>query len=876
MILQLEGLMKKSLFVFVLFLATFSFAQRLPGNVVPDHYTLKFTPDFASNTFIGEETIDVRVLSTTKSIVLNAVEMEFKSVTVKVGEKELTATVEPNNNETVTMELPSEITAGPASIHVNYIGQLNDKLRGMYRSVANNRKYVVTQFEAIDARVAFPSFDEPAYKATFDITAVVDKDDTAISNGRIVSDELGPAGKHAIRFSTTPKMSTYLVALTVGDWKCVSGEEDGIQLRVCSVPGKEQQGKFALEATKAILHYYDQYFSIKYPYGKLDQIAVPDFEAGAMENTAAIIYRERDLLLDESKSSVNDQKEVASVIAHEMAHQWFGDLVTMKWWNDIWLNEGFATWMESKPVAAWKPEWQISQDQVQTSADALDTDSVQNTRPIRQAAEARHEINSLFDGIAYGKTAAVLRMLEGYLGPDQFRKGVNSYIEAHQYSNATAEDFWGAMTQASGKPVDRIMPTFVTQPGAPYVSVQSKCVNGETVGTISQQRFYSSPKLMQQENKQLWEVPVCATAIGADGKGQCEVLAAKEQPFKLKGCGSGVFPNIDGAGYYRYSFDPAVLASADFKVQQLTEEDQVSLVSNEGALLAAGVHHIQDFMAMAEKFRGVETYGAVSDLAAQVQFVRRYLVSDRDLPQFEAWVRGVFKPTLERVGIEASPSDSPKQRNTRATLIGLLGDAGEDPDAIAVAKKTVAAYMQDPASVDATLVDACFPVAAAHGDAALYDAFVAKLKTASSPQDYYLYFHALAEFRDPALLKRTLEWTLTPDVRNQDLGIMMGVLRNPAGQRLGWDFIQTRYADIATKAGQSIFGAQFAYYAVGVFCDAKSAKEAEAFLDAHKVTGLDRVGKKQMERVNQCIDLREREGPNLANYLAKSSAAGAN
>ncbi len=730
--------MKKLVLIFTLMTATFCSAQRLPGNVVPDHYSLRFTPDFSSSTFQGDEAIDVRVLSATNSIVLNALELDVKSATVKAAGKELTASVSADpENETIRLSVPSQLPAGAATVHIVYTGQLNDKLRGLYRSEANNRRYAVSQFEAVDARVAFPSFDEPSYKATFDISAVVDQGDTAISNGRIVSDEPGPAGKHTIKFSTTPKMSSYLVALTIGDWKCVSGEQDGVALRICSVPGKEQQGQFALEATKAILHFYNQYFGIKYPYGKLDQIAAPDFEAGAMENTAAIVYRESALLLDPAKASVNDQKEIASVIAHEMAHQWFGDLVTMKWWNDIWLNEGFATWMESKPVAAWKPEWQISQDEVLGSNAALNTDSTVNTRPIRQQAETRNEINSLFDGIAYGKTAAVLRMLEGYIGPEVFRKGVNSYLEAHKYGNATAEDFWSAMAQASGRPIDKLMPTFVAQAGAPYIAVTDRCENNETVGTISQQRFYSSPKLMQSTSDQLWQVPVCMNEIGGAGTGTCELVAQKQQSYKLKGCGHGIFANSKGSGFYRYSFDPAEYQSPNFKVEELPEEDQVSLVGNEGALLAAGIHHIQDFMAMATKFRGVPTYGAVTELSAQVTFADRHLVSQQDKSEFQAWVRSVFRPTLEKVGTTPSKTDTPGQRNTRATLVELLGNVGEDSDCITLARQTVHAYMQDPESVDTTLVDASFPVAAAHGDTVLYDAFLAKTKEASSPQDYY-------------------------------------------------------------------------------------------------------------------------------------------
>ncbi len=589
-----------------------------------------------------------------------------------------------------------------------------------------------------------------------------------------------------------------------------------------------------------------------------------------MENTGAIVYRERALLLDPAKASVNDEKNIAFVIAHEMAHQWFGDLVTMKWWNDIWLNEGFATWMESKPVEAWKPEWGVSQDEVLTTNEALTTDSTRNTRAIRQKAESRQEINSLFDGIAYGKTAAVLRMLERYLGPEEFRKGVNEYLKAHAYGNATAEDFWGAMTQASGKPIDKIMATFVTQPGAPFVSVRAKCVNGETVGTLSQQRFYASAKEMQQGSEQLWQVPVCVSGIGKGNKASCELLTKKQQEFRMQGCSAGLFPDAGGAGYYRYSFDPAVLQSQDFKIQDLSQDDQVSLVGNEGALLSGGEHHIQDLMALASKFRGVDTYAALQELEAQLRFAREHLVSESDLPQFQAWVRSVFEPALQSLGASGSKSELPNQRNARATLVKLLGNIGEDPQAIEIARKTVAAYMQNPESMDATLVDASFPVAAAHGDAALYDTFLDKLKSASSPQDYYRYFRALAEFRDPALLNRTMTWMLTPEVRNQDLRIMMDVLRNPAGQQLAWNFIRDHYGDIQKKAGQSIFGAQFGYYAVGVFCDAKSEQEAQSFLDEHPVPGLERVGRQQIERVNQCIDLRQREEANLANYFQKS------
>ena len=300
---------------------------------------------------------------------------------------------------------------------IAYSGVLNGDLRGFYLSRTAKRNYAVTQFEPTDARRAFPSFDEPAYKATFDVSLIVPQGDTAIGNTNIVSDTPGPiAGEHTITFARTPKMSTYLVAFLVGDFKCLSGESDGVPIRACATPDKVQLAQFALSGAEFFLHYYDDYFGIKYPMPKLDMIAIPDFEAGAMENFGAITYRETAMLVDEKTASVNAKKIVAVDVAHEMAHQWFGDMVTMEWWNNIWLNEGFATWMSNKPLAAWKPEWQIPESQAAELNQTLDLDGGRATRAIRSRAETPAEINEMFDGIAYGKAAAVLLMTENYLG----------------------------------------------------------------------------------------------------------------------------------------------------------------------------------------------------------------------------------------------------------------------------------------------------------------------------------------------------------------------------------------------------------------------------------------------------------------------------
>src|SRR5271166_4401988 len=403
-------------------------AQRLPQTVQPEHYKLTLTPDLKAATFSGAEFIDVSLSEPTDHITLNAVEIVFDSVSVTVGGKEQKAAVSlDKEKQQATFTFAEKLPAGKATLAIHYTGILNNELRGFYLSKTDRRNYAVTQFESTDARRAFPSFDEPAFKATYDISLVVDAGDTAISNSPIATDTPGPAaGKHTLKFLTTPKMSSYLVAFLVGDFQCTSGEQDGVAIRVCATPDKVALTPFGLDVAKYVLHYYNNYFGIPYPLKKLDLVGLPDFEAGAMENFGAITYRETALLIDLKTASVGAKKEVALVIAHEMAHQWFGDLVTMQWWDNIWLNEGFATWMENKPVAAMHPEWNIPQDVAEGLNGTLNLDAARTTRPVHADVETPAQIDEAFDVIAYQKGAAVLRMIERYVGAETFRKGVNA------------------------------------------------------------------------------------------------------------------------------------------------------------------------------------------------------------------------------------------------------------------------------------------------------------------------------------------------------------------------------------------------------------------------------------------------------------------
>ncbi len=677
-------------------------AQRLPGNAVPEHYTLSFTPDLQKATFAGHETIDVRVAQPGTSITLNSAEIEFQqaSITQNGATQTATVTTDPAKDQ-ATLTVPAALTAGPASIEIHFTGILNDKLRGFYLAKSQTRNYATTQFEATDARRAFPSFDEPALKATFDISLTINNGDTAISNGKIVSDTPGPGeGQHTLKFSTTKKMSTYLVAMAVGDLQCNEGEADGIPVRVCGTPDKKPLGLVALRYAEEILKYYDQYYGIKYPFEKLDIVGVPDFEAGAMENTAAIFYRETLLFIDDKNSSVTAHQEVFEVLAHEMAHQWFGDLVTMKWWDNLWLNEGFATWMALKPSQALHPEWNAMLDAVKATDGALAYDSLQNTHPIRAKAETPDQINELFDPISYEKAGAVLRMVEAYVSPEVFRHGINTYLRKFAYSNASAEDFWNTIAVASGRPVDKIMPTFVNQPGEPVVKVNSSCVTPQqaaekpsrrksrrrarkvskpqprTVITVSQQRFVLDRG--PSTDNQLWMIPLCVKS--SDSKPFCQIIGQKQQTLPVSGCSQWVFTNVNAVGYYRTEYDKEMLDKLSaVAMQQLNTAERMSLVSDLGALMRSGQQNVGGFLDWVAILNQDQERAVVESYSPYLDSINDYLLTPADREAYHAWIQSTFKPMMAKIGWTPAAGEKDDTRSLRADLIEILGQFGEDP-----------------------------------------------------------------------------------------------------------------------------------------------------------------------------------------------------
>ncbi len=880
---------RKIAIILFAFLPLLAVAQRLPENVVPDHYKLMFAPDLRNATFTGQETIDVRVIHPGNSVTLNSIEIEFQkaSITQNGKTQEAKVTLDPAT-EQATLTVPNPLAAGPASIEVQFTGILNDKLHGFYLAKTKLRSYATTQFEATDARRAFPSFDEPALKATFDVTVVVDKGDTAISNGRIISDTPGPGPeKHSLKFSTTKKMSTYLVAMAVGDLQCNEGSAEDIPIRVCGTPDKKPLGVAAVRFAEEILKYYNQYYGIKYPFEKLDIVGLPDFEAGAMENSAAIFYRESLLFIDDKNSSVSTRQAVFEVLAHEMAHQWFGDLVTMKWWNNLWLNEGFATWMALKPSLALHPEWNANLGAVIATNGALQFDALKNTHPIRVKADKPQEIIELFDAISYEKSAAVLRMIESYVSPDVFRRGVNAYLSKFSYSNATAEDFWGAITQVSGRPVDKIMLSFVDLPGEPLVSVKSECItpppqpvstrkgkrskatiqpHPKTEVTISQRRLFADPG-SDPENNEVWMIPLCFKSSG--GKPFCQIFSQRQETVPLTGCSSWVFTNANAVGYYRTQYDAADLQKLSGSIAtQLNTAERMSLVNDESALVRAGQENVVRLLDLVAALNQDTEREVVDSYIRSLESMDRYLVTPQDRPAFTAWIRSNFQPMMQKIGWTPTAGENPGIGQVRFHLLRILGGMGDDPEAIRRSTRLAEQYLENPESVESGLAQIALGIAARNGNADLFDRYLAAMRKAHSPEQIGNLAFGLTNFQDPQLVRRWLQVVVSDEISNQDTAARIGeMLTRYSVRETVWPWVKEHWPEVEKKT--TTLGGGLIVSSTRSFCDADSRDDVQRFFTEHKIPSAERALRQVVESVNACISYREHQQKNLTSWLGQ-------
>ena len=854
-------------------LAAVTTAQRLPAGAIPEHYAIHLVPDFGTHTFRGDVSIDIRLTRQTNTIVLNAAEMMISDAVVTSGGTSQTATAALDaRHETLTLTLPRPVT-GSANIAIRYSAALNDRLRGFYLSRGEDRDYAVTQLEATDARRAFPCFDEPALKATFDVSTTIDTGDFAFSNGRVVSDIPDPAArKHTVKFSTTPKMSPYLVALIVGDFECIRGNADGIPIRICARPARKSQLAFALESAEIALRFYNRYFGVKYPFEKLDVIGVPDFSAGAMENTGAIVFREEYLLATNGNDSAPEQlKQIASFMAHEISHQWFGDLVTMKWWNDVWLNEGFATWMEHRPLAEWKPEWNARLEEVRATQRAMTTDALENTRPVRTAVETPEEINEVFDAIAYQKTGAVVRMVEGFVGAENYRAAINTYLKKFAFSNADGEDFWTTIAAATRRPVDRILERFLTQPSLPLVTLTRECRGDTTIVQLSQKPISSAAPASAT-----WEIPICYKR-GRNGKVEaaaCSILSSASDTLSLDGCSSWLFANVDGRGYYRTAYGSAGLTALETAVRQnqLTTVEQTSLVEDVWALVRSNQETVASFLSLSEEIVHAGASPVIETIAVHLDHISERLVDDGQRAAFERWLRELLRPVADKLGWTAAARESDERKELRSTVLYTLGYSGRDPGVLREARRRVEMYLANAGTIDSSVFNTAVRLAAIDGDARLYERYKERATDKNrSARDGQNFRAALAYFSDPDLVRQTLDYTMSPDVRTQDSPTILGdLLSRPSTAPATWAHIKTHWDDLQRTG---VFqGLRRIVGQTSNFCNRSDRADVENFFRTHAASGNERLAQRSMETIDRCVASREYQSKYLSEFL-KSSAA---
>ena len=774
---------------------------RLSKNVMPRRYDLRIEADLDGWSFAGRETIEVVVGQATADVALHSIDLDIRSAVADSAGKRLVARIEADPEaEIVWLRFDQPLAAGEASLQLEFGGTILERLRGFYRSTKDGARYGATQFEAADARRAFPCFDEPEFKARFALTLVVQGDVTAIANGELVSDRPLGDGRRELTFAETPPISSYLVAYLIGPFEATEAETTptGVPVRVFLPSGMADMGLFARSAHARSLTYLEEYTAIPYPYGKVDAIGVPDFEAGAMENPGAITYRLTAIAADEARTSTGALKGIFYTAAHELTHMWWGDLVTMAWWNDLWLNESFATFVGYKAVADLMPEWGMWRDFVATLARPFALDSLVSTHPISFEVRNAAQATERFDVITYWKGAGVVRMIEGFLGADNFRAGVRTYLDRYREANATADDFWRELSDASGRDVAVIANAWIREPGHPLVHIVTEREGKDLRLKLRQERFFADPKAADSIEPQLWPVPMVIDYGTADGGEQKQrtLLADREGEVVLPGA-TWIFPNGDAAGFYRFTLDDRAMTALSEVVQsQLEAHERLSLIGNQWALLKAGSVSIDQYLSLLNGYRGESDRAVLSTITEQLGWLSTHAVSDEARPAFERMIVDWYQPLLDQLGWEARAGENADERMKRATVIGALGGIGRSGAVRSRAREMLDRYLADRNAVDPNLASTIVSIAARDGDTALYDRYLEHKRAAThDPEDEQRFLMALSAFENPDLIRRTLELSMRDEeVRPQDRTFLLGgMLGRRESRLLAWPYVRDHW-----------------------------------------------------------------------------------
>ena len=770
---------------------------RLPRLVIPNRYEIRLEPDLDRALFHGRVTITVTVVQPTTAIVMNAAELSVSQAYVENDRKQrLDASIELDEAlQRCRLTFAQSVTPGTWRVVVVFHGTLNDKLRGFYRSTYKDasgatRTMAATQFEATDARRAFPCWDEPDFKAVFATTLAVDPALTAISNTSVVSASVED-GKKVLRFADSIQMSTYLVAFIVGELVATEPRFVGkTPLRLWTVPGKEPLTPFGQDIAEASLAFFEDYYGVPYPGDKLDLLAIPDFASGAMENLGAITFRETALLVDQDTGTHSELERVADVVAHENAHMWFGDLVTMSWWNGLWLNEAFATFMEMLAVDAWKPEWKRWDTFGVSRAAAFSVDGLWSTRSIEYPVRAPKDADAMFDVLTYEKGASVLRMLEQHIGADEFRDGVRDYLSAHAYSNADTKDLWVSMGKAVRQPVPELMDGWIFQPGYPLLTAR---LAGDSELVITQRRF--AYLVRSEASEQRWQIPI-QLRIETEEQTESRRILLKDGKtcVALPRGTRRILINEGGHGFYRVYYDAVLLQRLiDGGLHRLAPTERFTLVSDAWATTLAGLMPLADYLQLTRHYAQERDKNVWAVLLDSLSFLNR-IVTETERPALEAFVRSLIGPAVQELEWMPRAADNDLVRQLRGELIGALGKLGNDPAIQEQAAAYYTQYRKDPAAVDPNVLPAIVSILAHTGDEPRYEEFTKNHEKALTPQEERRYLFSLAAFQPPALLMRTLTRTIDGEIRTQDAPFVVSAcLGNASNRELAWNFVKTNW-----------------------------------------------------------------------------------
>jgi len=845
---------------------------KLPKDIVPRHYAIEIQPDLEKFSFRGSVIVDLEVLKPAKEIVLNAHDLEITKATL-LGKSEVA--LQPKldlGKQTVSFKLPQILQPGAYRLALEFTGLIGEQAQGLfyvkYNAPSGKKVMLGTQMEATDARRMFPCWDEPVFRATFDLSVRLPMKFKAYSNMPVKSEiAMGYYGLKEVKFATTPAMASYLVVLVAGELEEISGESEGVKIRVITTEGKSEQGRYALAATEELLKYYDDYFGIKYPLPKLDQIAIPGGFSGAMENWGGITYNESLLLYDPKTSSEQTKRDIYVDIAHEMSHQWFGNLVTMAWWNNLWLNEGFATWMEVKATDHFNPGWQMLLGAASDTSAVMSGDAHHTTHPIQQAVNNESEADDAFDSITYQKGGAILRMLEDYLGPEVFRRGVHHYLNAHLYANATTADLWAALEKESQKPIHAICAGWTEQPGLPMISVKADCVDGKEAVTLEQKRFTVRDP---QATPLQWEIPVTLGAVrqpAAPPDAETRYLLRKKSAkVTLPDCDGILKANFGDTGYYRVLYSPALFAKLQQNLNELPAADRLDLLNDSWAMVEAERASAADYFALVGALRDEHTLAIWDEILSTLYLIDALEQKQPGRAAFQAYACALLRPQFQRLGWERQPGESDNDELLRTKIISALGRFG-DQAIIAEAKTRFAKFMATPESLSSDLRPAVLKIAGRYSDETIYNQLHELAIHATGTEEQNLCYSALASALDPQLAEKTLAISLTDEtVPQETTDLVIQVADNGEQPELAWEFARRNIQALIAKVDSSSRN-NYVPSIMNSFSEAARADELEAYVQKHVAEGAVVKARETGEEIRFKAMLKQNELPVIDQWV---------